>query len=63
MDELRRGFDWPAFVTRAGSTVAVATWLLIEHRHDRAGVILIAVVGYLALPAIAYFWTRHSSMK
>jgi hypothetical protein len=61
MSELRRSFDWLAYLVRVVVIVALSTWLLIErlHSHDRTGVTLAAAIGYVILPVMAYVHTRY----
>ncbi len=61
MNELRRSFDWLAFLVRVVVVVTLTTWILAErvHKHDRTGVIVAAGIGYVILPALAYLHTRY----
>jgi hypothetical protein len=63
MNELRRSFDWLAFFVRVIAIVAVTTWLLTEHKHDRTGVVLVGSIGYVILPFITYFYTRYYNLR
>lgn len=60
----RRRFDWLAFLTRIIVIAALATLLLIErlHRHDRRGAVLVVIIGYGILPAVAYLQTRYYNL-
>ncbi|HTV58001.1 MAG TPA: hypothetical protein VMJ93_03935 [Verrucomicrobiae bacterium] len=60
MNEVRRSFDWLAFLVRVLVIAALATCLLVErmNRHDRVGVALVIGIGYVILPAVAYLHTR-----
>jgi hypothetical protein len=44
---------------------ALATWLLVErlHRNDHLGMALVAVIGYVVLPALAYVQTRYYNSR
>lgn len=61
MNGVSRTFDWLAFLTRLTVIVALTTCLLIDrlHRSDRIGVALVAGVGYIILPVVAYIHTRY----
>lgn len=61
MNEVRRSFDWLAFLVRVFVIAVLATCLLVERmsRHDRAGVALVIGIGYVILPAVAYLHTRY----
>ena len=61
MSELQGKFDWLAFVVREIVIVALATWMLTEriHMHDRTGAVLVAGIGYVVLPIVAYLHTRY----
>jgi hypothetical protein len=59
----QRRFDWLAFLVRLIVITALATWLLIErmHDHDRTGVTLVVVIGYVILPSLAYLHTHATT--
>jgi hypothetical protein len=65
MNEMRRGFDWLAFFVRVIVIAGLATWLAIErlHSHDRTGAALVAGIGYVILPVLAYVHTRYYSSE
>ena len=65
MNELRRSFDWSAFFVRIIVIAVLTTWLLIErvHKHDRIGVVLVVVIGYVILPVIAYVHARYYNSR
>ena len=65
MSEMHRGFDWLAFWVRVIVIAGLATWLLIQrlNSHDRTGAVLVACIGYVVLPALAYVHTRHYNSK
>ncbi len=65
MNEPRRSFDWSAFRVRLGVAVVSGTLLVAERarQHDRTGAIVMAVFGYVILPALAYLHTRYYNLK
>jgi len=65
MGETHRSFDWLAFWVRVIVIAGLATWLLIErlNSHDRTGAAVVAGIGYVALPVLAYIHTRHYNSK
>jgi hypothetical protein len=62
---MHRGFDWLAFCVRVVVIAGLATWLLIErlNRHDRFGAILVAGIGFVVLPTLAYIHTRYYNSR
>jgi hypothetical protein len=57
-------FDWSAFFVRVFVIATLATWSLIKmaRNHDRLGVLLVAGIGYVILPALAYLQTRYYNL-
>ena len=61
MSEVRRPFDWFAFLVRILVVTVLATLSFADRmiRHDHIGATAVAIVGYLILPAIVYAHTRY----
>ena len=64
MNEGRKRFDWQSFVVRLLVIVPVATWWFIERlkHHDRFGAFLVASIGYVIFPILAYLETRYFNL-
>ncbi len=65
MNELRRKFDWSAFLVRVAAIGVFATLWLVDsvHRHNRTGAIAAVGIGYAILPALAYLYTRYHDAR
>ena len=61
MTEIPRSFDWLAFATRVIVIATLTSVLLAErlHRQDHLGAAMVAGIGYVVLPVVAYFLTRY----